>query len=173
MSQATIESENSAIFTCFPYKNLKKKKQIWTCHKKGKGQSRVIIGIKKKLSHQYCIPSFKVIGNSWNDNLQMFLPYMGVTAILVMWPKLYEETFVPQTHEGSTCNWARSELLNRDNWLSSFRGAVIWKKLKILNQRHPGKIRINNLGLLWVSMTLTFLEVHSADCINLIIWAIS
>ena len=35
-----------------------------------------------------------------------FLPYMGVAAILVMWPKSPEQTFVPLTHEGSTWNLA-------------------------------------------------------------------
>ena len=35
-----------------------------------------------------------------------FLPYMGVAAILVMWPRCPEQTFVPPTHGGSTWNLA-------------------------------------------------------------------
>ena len=31
-----------------------------------------------------------------------FFPYMGVAAILVMWPKCREQNFVPPTQEGST-----------------------------------------------------------------------
>ena len=35
-----------------------------------------------------------------------FLPYMGMAAILVMWPRCPEQTFVPPTHGGSTWNLA-------------------------------------------------------------------
>ena len=31
-----------------------------------------------------------------------FLPYMGMAAILVMWPGPHMQTFVPQSHESST-----------------------------------------------------------------------
>ena len=33
-----------------------------------------------------------------------FLPYMGMTAILVMWPGPHMQTFVPPSHGGSTWN---------------------------------------------------------------------
>ena len=36
----------------------------------------------------------------------MFLPYMGMAAILVMWPGPFEQTFVPPSHGGSTSNLA-------------------------------------------------------------------
>ena len=29
---------------------------------------------------------------------------MGMTAILVMWPRLFEQTFIPPSHEGSIWN---------------------------------------------------------------------
>ena len=29
---------------------------------------------------------------------------MGTVAILVMWPRPYQQTFVPLAHGGSTCN---------------------------------------------------------------------
>ena len=35
-----------------------------------------------------------------------FLPYMGVAAILVMWPRPREKTFVPPSHWGSIWNFA-------------------------------------------------------------------
>ena len=34
-----------------------------------------------------------------------FLLYMGMVAILVMWPGPFEETIVPLFHEGPTENW--------------------------------------------------------------------
>ena len=35
-----------------------------------------------------------------------FLPYMGVAAILVMWPRPREQIFVPPSHWGSIWNLA-------------------------------------------------------------------
>ena len=35
-----------------------------------------------------------------------FLPYTGMAAILVMWPRCPEQTFVPPNHGGSTWNLA-------------------------------------------------------------------
>ena len=35
-----------------------------------------------------------------------FLPYMGMAATLVMWPRCPKQTFVPPTHGGSTWNLA-------------------------------------------------------------------
>ena len=34
----------------------------------------------------------------------MFLPYMGMAAILVMWPGPFEQTFVPLSQRGSIWN---------------------------------------------------------------------
>ena len=39
---------------------------------------------------------------SWD--FQRFLPYMGMVAILVMWPRHYEQIFVPPPDGSSTCN---------------------------------------------------------------------
>ena len=36
---------------------------------------------------------------------------MGMAAILVMWPWLFEETFIPQMHGGSTWNLASTGLV--------------------------------------------------------------
>ena len=38
-----------------------------------------------------------------------FLPYMGMAAILVMWPRCREQTFVSPTQGGSTLNLALIE----------------------------------------------------------------
>ena len=37
---------------------------------------------------------------------ERFLPHMGMAAILFMWPRCPEQTFVPPTHGGSTWNLA-------------------------------------------------------------------
>ena len=50
---------------------------------------------------------------SGEDFFKGFLPYMGVVAILVMWPGPFQQTFVPHPKESGY------ELFN---WPSSFRG---------------------------------------------------
>ena len=39
--------------------------------------------------------------DSGEKDFLMFLPYMGIVAILVMLHGLFEQTFVPPTHGGS------------------------------------------------------------------------
>ena len=57
---------------------------------------------------QYYIPSHKVIGPLVLEKkiFEGFLPYMGMVAILVMWPRAREQTFVPPSHRGSIWNLA-------------------------------------------------------------------
>ena len=56
---------------------------------------------------QCYISRTKVIGPLVPEKIfEGFLPYMGVAAILVMWPRCPEQTFVPPTHGGSTWNLA-------------------------------------------------------------------
>ena len=43
---------------------------------------------------------------SGEEDFSSFLPYMGMAAILVMWPGLFEQTFVPQSHGDSIWNLA-------------------------------------------------------------------
>ena len=38
------------------------------------------------------------------EEFLQFLPYMGMAAILVMWPGLFEQIFVPPSQGGSTWN---------------------------------------------------------------------
>ena len=49
------------------------------------------------------LPSFKEIGLPVLEKkiFEGFLPYMGVAAILVMWPRSHEQTLIPPTHGGS------------------------------------------------------------------------
>ena len=57
---------------------------------------------------QCYIPRPKVIGPLVPEEkiFEGFLPYMGMTAILVMWSRCPKQTFVPPTHGGSTWNLA-------------------------------------------------------------------
>ena len=42
--------------------------------------------------------------SSLEEDFQMLLPYMGMAAILVMFPRHYEQIFVPPPHVGYTYN---------------------------------------------------------------------
>ena len=90
--------------TVFPYKSIRD--QIWPCHKIGQGQPKVIIwtnfdGPKAPILHTRpkvtgpLVPEKKIF--------EAFLQYMGVVAILIMWPRCPEQTFGPLTH--GTCTW--------------------------------------------------------------------
>ena len=41
---------------------------------------------------------------SGEEDFLRFLPYMGMAAILVMWPGSFEQTFIPPSHRGSIWN---------------------------------------------------------------------
>ena len=59
-------------------------------------------------SPQYYIPNHKVIGSLGLEKkfFEGLLPYIGVAAILVMWSRLREQTFVLPSHWGSIWNLA-------------------------------------------------------------------
>ena len=82
---------------CFHF--FRCKSQIWLCHKIGHGQPRVIIWIN-------CLPNTKFQGNRptgfGEEIFKGVLPYMGMAAILVMWPWPFIQTFLPSSHRGST-----------------------------------------------------------------------
>ena len=102
-------------FTLFPYRSIMD--QIWPCSKIGEGQPRVIIWINLVvLEHPMQHTKFqghRPFGSGEEDFLR-FLPYMGMVAILVMWPGPFEQTFVPPSHGGS--------IWNLTDWISSFWG---------------------------------------------------
>ena len=59
------------------------------------------------MSPQCYIQSFVEIGRPVPGNVfEGFLPYMGVAAILVMWPRPFIQTFFPPFQGGSTYNLA-------------------------------------------------------------------
>ena len=73
----------------FPYKCIRN--QIWPCRKVGQGQPRIIIHVCANLVG----PTFPNLNTksqghkpsgSEEKDFKGFLPYMGVVAILVMWP---------------------------------------------------------------------------------------
>ena len=70
---------------------------VWSCHKIGQGQSKVIIWIIL-LILGYPMLHAKFNGH-WStgsgEDFLMFLPYMGVVAILVMWPNSFVKIFIP------------------------------------------------------------------------------
>ena len=83
--------------------------QIWPCRKIGQGQPRVIIwtnydGTMAPMLHTK--PQGHWPFGSGEEDFEGFLPYMGLVAILVKWPRPSEQTFVAPTHGGSTWNLA-------------------------------------------------------------------
>ena len=92
-------------FTFFPYKSIRD--QIWPCCKIGQGQPRVIIWanlvvLKHPMMHTK-IQSHWPFGSGEEDFFR-FLAYMAMSAILVMWPGPFEQTFVPPSHRSSIWN---------------------------------------------------------------------
>ena len=100
-------SDNKILKFCL-YKSIWK---IWPFHKK------VRVNLRSSFFEtllgpcpQWCIPSPRAIGPLVLEKkiFKGFLPFMGVTAILGMWPnaRCCEQTFVPPTHWGSIWNLA-------------------------------------------------------------------
>ena len=83
--------------------------QIWPCRKIGQGQSRVIIWTNLiALEHPMLHTN---VQSHWpfcsrEEGFLRFLPYMGMVAILVMWPGPVKQTFVPLSQGGSIWNLA-------------------------------------------------------------------
>ena len=79
---------------------------IWPWRKMGHGQPKVIIWTTLVvLPYMMLHTKFQghwSIGSGEEDFLR-FLPYMGMAAILVMWPRLFEQLFVPKVPGG--CIW--------------------------------------------------------------------
>ena len=94
-------------FWKIPYKSIRD--QIWPCRKIGQGQPTVIIWTNLVvLVHPMLHTKFlghRPFGSGEEDFLR-FLPYMGMAAILVMWPGPFEQTFVPPSQGGSIWNLA-------------------------------------------------------------------
>ena len=95
------------LFYFFPIQSIRD--QTWPCRKTGQSQPRVISWTNLVvLMHQ--MPHTKFQGHwpfgSGEEDFLRFLSYMGMAAILVMWPAPSEQTFVPPSQGGSTWNLA-------------------------------------------------------------------
>ena len=109
LTSQAITDQTNPLFAFFPIQKPK-----WPNLMLPQNRSRSIKGhhlnkLERGLQQQCCIPSFKGTGHLVPEKniFEGFLPYVGVVAILVMWPRPYEQTFVPfvpQPHGGSTCN---------------------------------------------------------------------
>ena len=81
--------------------------QIWPYRKKGQGQPKVIIWtILVVLAYLMLHTKFqghRPIG-SGEEDFSRFLPYMGMAAMLVMWPGPFEQLFVPKSPRGYIWN---------------------------------------------------------------------
>ena len=94
ISWVPIESEKSTVSPFTPYKTLSGR--IWPWHKTGQGQSRVIIWVKltePKPPTLHTKFQGHLLSGFWD--FQRFSLYLGVAAILVMWPKPMKQTFTP------------------------------------------------------------------------------
>ena len=110
-------------FTLFPIKSIRD--QIWPCRKIGQGQLRVIIWTNLGvLEYPMLHTNFQghwPFGSREEDFLK-FLPYMGMAAILVMWHRPFEQTFI--AHWGFTWNLASiglkvsKETLDEGQWMT-------------------------------------------------------
>ena len=113
-SQTTIVSKKSIVLPFSYTKALGTKFDLV-----GHGQPRVIswtnlVVLKHPMLHtkfQGHLP----FGSGEADFLR-FLPYMDIAAILFMWPRPFEQSFVPLSHGGS--------IWNLTDWPSGFREDV-------------------------------------------------
>ena len=89
----------------WPLTKVKWCDQIWPWSKIGQRQHRVIIWtILVVLAYTMLYTRFqghRSIGSG--EDILRFLPYMGIVAILIMWPRPSEQLFVPQGPGG--CIW--------------------------------------------------------------------
>ena len=87
---AIVSKKNNNNFHFFPYKSLCD--QIWPWRKMGRGQPRVIIWITLvELPYTMLHTKFqgyRFIGSGEEDFLR-FLLYIGMAAMLVMWPNSF------------------------------------------------------------------------------------
>ena len=90
-------------FHFFPYKSLCD--QIWPWRKMGQGHPRVIIW-RNLVELLYTMLHTKFQGHrsigSGEEDFLRFLPYMGMAAMLVMWPRPFEQLFFPIGPGGRT-----------------------------------------------------------------------
>ena len=138
-------SEKSCIS---PFSHKKHKGPIWPCRKLGQGQPRVIIWTNLVvLEYPMLHTNFqghRLFGSREEDFFKRFLPYMGMTAILVMWPGPFEQTFILPSHGGSAWNLASiSQAISKE------------KKFENVNLSDLGSRSINDF------------DIHKGSCSHL------
>ena len=92
-------------FWKIPYKSIKD--HIWPYRKIGQGQPRLIIWANMiVLEHPMMHTMFQCLRpfGSGEEDFSRFLSYMGTAAILIKWPGLYEQTFVPPSYRSIILN---------------------------------------------------------------------
>ena len=114
---------------------------IWPCRKKGQGQPRVIIWtILIVLEYPMLHTEFQGHRStgSGEEDFSRFLPYMGVVAMLVMWPGPYEQIFIPSTPGGSICNLITIGLVVFEE--------IVWycQNMRVLGQRSKDDLDLLN-----------------------------
>ena len=91
---------------CFKQLCKSLRDQIWPWRKMGQGQARVIIWTTLEVL-SYTMLHTKFQGHwptgSGEEDFLRFLPYMGMAAMLVMWPSQFEQLFFPKGPGG--CIW--------------------------------------------------------------------
>ena len=125
-------------FTFFPYKSIRD--QIWPFHKIGQGQLRVIIWTNLVvLEHPMLHTNFQghqSFGSREEDFLR-FLPYMGMAAILVIWPGSFGQNF------RSPIPWRLHMKFNFD-WPSSFWGEMFKECGRRMDRRRKTEGYLSN-----------------------------
>ena len=107
--------KNPLFYLFSPYKSIWD--QIWPCRKVSQGQLRVIIWTNLVvLEHPMLHTKFQSHRpfGSREEDFYGVLPYMGMVAILVMWPGPFEQTFVPSSHGGYKWNLASIGFLKKN-----------------------------------------------------------
>ena len=66
------------------------------------------------------------------EDFLRFLPYMGMAAILVMWPAPVEQNFIPLSHEGYPWNLASiGPAISKEKKFENVESEWPWTKVKI------------------------------------------
>ena len=124
--------------TSFNFWNLS---DLWPWRKMGQGQPRVIIWTTLVVL-PYTMLHTKFQGHwsigSGEEDFLRFLPYMGMAAMLVMWPRPFEQLFFPKGPGGNGpigCNRP-----------SSFRGEVVWNCGRTTDRRTTDDGRTTDNG---------------------------
>ena len=116
------------LFYLFPIqKHIKD--QIWPCRKIGQGHHLNKLGSTRVPDAAYQVSRSSAFWFQRRRFLR-FLPYMGMAAILVMWPGPLKHSFVPLSHGVSTCNLASIGLaVSKEKKFNNVESEWLWTKV--------------------------------------------